>query len=317
MLRMRVPRYLTFIGGAVVFLIGLSIHALDYFHRLTYLKEELPVFYSWLVGPTVLFGLILLGVVVMITGLIEMRKERSESLPRGTNGTTVHQGSEREPHTIQQETGGAHSPATAVGSIGDVGAGAKITIGGLPLTLPPRAGPAPRLIECGIAAMTCQFPFYNERLNQFDIKDFECIVLAIRNAAKSSADEADNVIAHLDFESDVHAPVRVNEVWWSEDEEETGTSSLFIGREQTKHLVIGIKVRSELLAVPKEWRRLYGRHMPGTPLPLHPSHWRITAEVTAEHAKAVFYSDAEVHEDGRSTWSPPVTTRPAAWPGPK
>jgi hypothetical protein len=305
-----IPPRFTFIGGVFLFLLDISIQALDYFHRLAYLKEELPGFYVWLVGPTVMFGLILLGVVLMIAGLVEMRKGRLESPPRNAPKTATPESLGGKSTSIQQQTHGLHSPA--IGSIRDIGAGANVIIGGAPPSVPPiQPRPAPRLLARHPRHMTCQFPVPDERFIRMPM---DCVVLGVRNSADSSTDEADNVIAHLKFESDTSPTVHIDEAWWCEDEEDTGVHSFYIGRDETKHLVVAIKADREYFAVPKEFKSYHGRNMPGEAVALSVGRWRITVEITAEHVREKFYLEAAILEDGKSSWSDPATAPPSSWP---
>jgi hypothetical protein len=70
-----------FIIGVIVFLGALTLWLLDSFQRLDYLKGNHPQFYSWLVSPTVQYGIIAVGVVVMIAGFVEMVRTRQKTVP--------------------------------------------------------------------------------------------------------------------------------------------------------------------------------------------------------------------------------------------
>ncbi len=189
----------------------------------------------------------------------------------------------------------------------------RMTIQEIPRSGTPseRPQPAPRLVVRGPLNKACPFPVPDER---YTTRPLDCVVLAVRNSADSSADEADNVIAHLDFESDTAPTVHIDEGWWCEDQEDTGSNYSSIGRDETRHLVIAIQADHGCFAVPKEFKSYHGRNMPGDPIALPVGHHRVTVEITAESVRESFYLDAKISEDGKISWSTPMTARPSAWP---
>jgi hypothetical protein len=73
---MDVPPGFKLCAGIVVFVVGLGIHLLDAFHRLSYLETDLPAVYSFVVSPIFTNGTILAGLFVMVVGIVELKKHR-------------------------------------------------------------------------------------------------------------------------------------------------------------------------------------------------------------------------------------------------
>jgi hypothetical protein len=73
---MDVPPGFKLCAGIVVFVVGLGIHLLDAFHRLSYLETDLPAVYSFVVSPIFTNGTILAGLFVVVVGIVELKKHR-------------------------------------------------------------------------------------------------------------------------------------------------------------------------------------------------------------------------------------------------
>jgi hypothetical protein len=136
----------------------------------------------------------------------------------------------------------------------------------------------------------------------------------IRNMARTSEGQALNVIAHLEFfKQAAPSKVLINEAWWREDEKYSTTFGFYIARDETKHIVISGTVNSKCFAMDKKWSRSRGRYVISDTSLLDPGTWKLTIEVTADHAREVFYSEGEINSDGTSRWTDPTTKRPEAW----
>jgi hypothetical protein len=139
-------------------------------------------------------------------------------------------------------------------------------------------------------------------------------MLIIRNNADSSRGQALNVVAHLEFtSSDNSSRVLINDGWWCEDDRVLMLPGFYIARSETKHLVITGTTKESCFAIDKQWDRYHQRYFPNNMPILSVGVWRLTIEITAEHARAMFYSNGTIYEDGASNWTDPLTTRPASW----
>ena len=218
---------------------------------------------------------------------------------------------------VHQTTGGDQSPAIHM----DVGPGARVDVhagmsaGSPPLPKSPDRKTQPNLVTLGIVRMQCSFPYYNYDDPWQQVKTWEMfgMVLPIRNDTLSSKDDADRVIAHLDFESSVHSTVQINEGWWREDADETNTPSFCIGRSQTKHLVIAVEGKDECFAVSKTWEHQSRSKTYREQPTLQDGDWRLTITITAEGARWQFFTEGSVR-NGKSVWSTPVNVRLVSWP---
>jgi hypothetical protein len=171
------------------------------------------------------------------------------------------------------------------------------------------------LKQRGIVETACDLPYWDGNANEWRTVEVECLALKIRNEPDSSDGEADNIIAHLDFESDLFDTVSVDEGWWIEDAQESGIHTFFIGRSQTKHLVIVVRSGNrQCYPIPKVWGKLEGRHLPGNSESLESGRWRLTIQIAGDHLRSHFYSVGIVNPDGTSQWSKPTATRPSDWP---
>jgi hypothetical protein len=212
--------------------------------------------------------------------------------------------------TIKQRTSGKNSPA--IGSIGNI-TGSNVTIGTATKRESSYRPTPPQLTPRRVLGMPCNFPIPDQQ--ELELSELPCMVLAIRNNADSSEGTADNVIAHLDFESDQHPPISIDEAWWHEDEDGYAKLTLSIFRSETKHLVLTLKSQDgQCYAVPKYWDANYYRHLPKEPVLIPTGRWRLTIEVTAERYRLDCYLTGEVLEGGDSKWSNVMPTRPSDWP---
>jgi hypothetical protein len=118
--------------------------------------------------------------------------------------------------------------------------------------------PAPNIVCRGFFPKTCDFPLSGEEPDS----RWECQTIAFRNTGQS----ADHVVACLDFHSDRGQPVPVNEAWWSEDADRTSNIGFYIGRTETKHLVVAIQADGGCFVVGKTYSRSFGRFMPTDPV---------------------------------------------------
>jgi hypothetical protein len=217
------------------------------------------------------------------------------------------------------ETHASDSPATAFGSIGDIGAGAHVVIGGgnkitesstikkvAPSTEPPK------LICLRAETIKCRLPEYSELHNYMLFTPFDSVCCAIRNDAITSAGDASDVVAHLEFESATHGSRSVDEGWWREDADLTTGSTFWISRSETKFLVITVFAEDICCAVSKNWTRQYGRTMPTFIGPFGDGPWRLTIELSANGVKELFYCTGTVNK-GSCKWSVPSPMRPVEW----
>jgi len=315
---MRVSSLLVFVGGACVFISGVTVRLLASYQAFDFLRIQQPALYAWLVSPTIVDGTIFVGVAIMGACCFEIYRHH-----KGPKDSERQNPYTAEPKTIDQETHGAHSPISTIGSIGDIGAGAQVVVG-LPASHIERRQQQtsnkhnPVVVSRGIRSRSCEIPWYDEnvaRLNEYPIRHTEttCVALAIRNDGSSRDAEADNVVAHLDFVSPGHDPISVDEGWWCEDAEESSTHTFYISNAETKHLVIAMQGGEMCFAVGKKFQRKHGRHMPFEPVPISAGHWYLTIQIKAENISQFFYTEGEISVDGSSKWTEPVTTRPASW----
>lgn len=172
-------------------------------------------------------------------------------------------------------------------------------------TICPRPSRPRPEIQCrGFVRMDCRIPYFDLVKEAFEDLSPPCIAMAFRNTALTSNSEAHDVVAHLDFVSANHGCVTVNEGWWFEDADETGLRTFYIGRAETKHLVLVIGGESgACAALPKIWSRNSGRHMPGEPIELARDIWKLTVELTGEGFREVYHCEGVVTGISESKWS--------------
>jgi hypothetical protein len=113
---MQVPPIAKVAGGAVLIAGAIAIEVLEACHLLEYLKVELPPLYVFIVSPTAVAGMAIVGLVLAAMGFLEMRRQR-------------HAGPRVQDPPASQSTSGPNSPAAAIGSIGYVGPGASVNVG--------------------------------------------------------------------------------------------------------------------------------------------------------------------------------------------
>lgn len=87
-------------GGGLLLFSVVAFHLLEAFHGLEYFKAELPSVYVWAVGPTVQTGILIVGVMLLVVGIVEIRRLRS--------GRQEHQEhpADRLEVTVEQHIGG-------------------------------------------------------------------------------------------------------------------------------------------------------------------------------------------------------------------
>jgi hypothetical protein len=178
---------------------------------------------------------------------------------------------------------------------------------------PPK--PSPRLISRGIRKMPIPLPYWDESRRNWQAVSLDGYGFAIRNDSDSSDGFADNVVAHIEFESDTAATVPIDEAWWVEDSDEGSSHSLYISNSETKHIALVVKSNDgTCFPLSKIWVRDSHRHLTGDAPPLAAGGWRVTIELKAERFRARYYINGSVLENGDSKWSKPMTERPSAWP---
>ena len=73
---MHVPPKSQLIGGGILLTSFLSVELLESFHGLDWLKEGFPPLYNLAINPTFKAGLLIVGVIALISALIEVRRQQ-------------------------------------------------------------------------------------------------------------------------------------------------------------------------------------------------------------------------------------------------
>jgi hypothetical protein len=295
-------RYFRFFGGVVVLIGTGGLRLLDSLQALDYFKGHAPGIYATVLSPPATFALICVAIALMAAGFWEIWKARK------------HPARESNQPVIRQDTPGAGSSATAVGTV-TAGDHAKITIGSpIPaVAATTRERPLPEIVCLGAFPKLCNFT----SADTGEPVPGPCVVVAFRNDVATQAGRAHDVVTHLNYLSDADVSIRVDEGWWSENEDHN-VVGFSIDRARTKHLVIAVNAGgwiddgSRCFALAKRYDRKWGCSMP-TPVPLPEGRWRLTIHFTCEGFQGFYYSVGNVMKDGESSWSYPSTTQPPEW----
>jgi hypothetical protein len=175
--------------------------------------------------------------------------------------------------------------------------------------LPLRAPQVSPSIACrGFFVKECNIPAAGKE--DVTWETLSCQTLAFRNIGRTD----DEAMATLDFRSDDDELIAVNHGWWCEDGERgPGSMSFFIGRGQTKHLVVTASVDNYCWIWSKTFDHTWGRDLTHDLFQLREGRWRLTIELTAGEFRETYYSIGEVLSGGKSKWSSPLTIQPADW----
>jgi hypothetical protein len=139
----------------------------------------------------------------------------------------------------------------------------------------------------------------------------ECHTIAFRNATQEAS--ANNVVAHLDFVSDTHETISVNEGWWGEDGERPRTSvPFYISTAQTQHLVVSCTWQEECYVIEKRYMSRGATDLPDLQ-PLPQGDWKVRIHLTCKGWDGRFYLSSKVGPRGESNWTEPTATAPIGW----
>jgi hypothetical protein len=211
---------------------------------------------------------------------------------------------------VKNQQAEIHSPTVAATHVGTINIGAQP----LQQVAVTRNRREPKIVCRGTVSSTCELPYYDDSQREMISAPAPCTTIAFRNDATTTHDEADNVVAHLDFYSDTGERTSVNEGWWCENSDEGGIHTFYIAKAETKHLVIvAINEREQqCYSLNKRWIHNFGRHLP-EPVTLKKGHWRLQIELTAEGFRSSYYLDGEIFSNGSSRWSSPSDSQPSGW----
>ncbi len=299
--------------GAALLISTQVLNLFSLFRGADWLQAKSPWLFAGLSNPVLQMTLLITGFGMCAWGLYEGLKRKPPAEMTRPNKSELAV----DPQPLQkqvQTTSGPNSPITTIGSIG---IGAKVNIGQVTQPtinkmIPKDVGPAPNLVTLGVDKRSCHIPVFFEDLGEWGVASAECMTLAIRNSVASQKDVAYDAIAHLYFQSETYAPVRVDEGLWVENGTHGPHGPIHIGRSATKHLVIVDEYQTLCLALPRVLTFSFAGHISG--LIIQPGEWRLTIEITCEGGEFFFYLDGTIQNDGSSQWSVPSTTRPPTWP---
>jgi len=277
---------------------------------------------SWIGGNRIIFILLLAATYcVVVVAIAQIRAAKGPLKEASTGGFHASAGHRliKDPASgpratslqpAQAETHGASSPATAIGSIGTIGAGARVVIG-------PGGNRAPTAsqlfrpeIMCrGLFTKECKLPFVGD--GGLEIELAQCTVVAFRNDSVEARSVADDVVVHMDFVRESGGDlVAINEAWWREDIAPT-TSSFYIGRGETKHVVVSTTADGKCKTLEKEF--VYGlQRSMLTAIDLADGRWKVKLDFRARDFSQSYYFSGVVNE-GDAQWTTPSITPPSDW----
>ena len=261
---------------------------------LDFLKTNAPAIYDVLINPMLTTAISFSGIILILIGLKKARKPEKQMAAVPSIGQNQIVRDNRETRVagrdiyIVNEAPAQQKPAE------------------------PRRR-EPKLVNRGISERTVHLPSYNETRNEWSSLEFACFALGIRNDAESMQGSARNVVAHLEFESDVHPKIVIDSGWWIDDDD-TGSITLWIERSQTKYLVLGCCRECDCFPVGKQWGRDFRKNVPDANVLFQPGGWRLSIELVAEFFRVRYYTDGIIRTDGTMQWTQPATERPIGWP---
>lgn len=281
-------------GGLLLALEGAE-HFFGLIQSFDFLKTKAPAIYAVAINPTVQAAVLFCGILLILIGIKKAREPEKMMPPAAILG---------DHNQIVSDNRETRVAGRDMYIVNDV----PIT----PTPVTPRRR-EPNLIDRGVTERLVHLPAFNENRNEWSDLEFTCFALGIRNDAESAQGSARNVVAHLEFESDIHPRIIIENGWWIGDGD-AGSVTLWIERSQTKYLVLACLREGDCFPVGKQWARELRRNVPEANVLFQPGDWRLTIEIAAEFFRARYYTDGTVREDGTMQWNQTVAQRPTGWP---